>query len=115
MKRMANMSKVRADVSKFMTKIIERREINDGGKYKVLTDDQRATWKTIDDIGLDFCRLINEFDAKKNNDVPKPTSKKTKEKVKNKSPVTKKGPSKKSGGTASTTRKQTSKKKEYAK
>ena len=115
MKRMANMSKVRADVSKFMSKIIERRQTNDGEKYKVLTDDLRATWKTIDDIGPDFCRLINEFNAKKSNDVPKPTSKKTKEKVKNKSPVTKKGPTKKSGGTASTTRKQTSKKKEYAK
>ena len=86
-----------------------------GKKKKVLTDDLRATWKTIDDIGPDFCRLINEFNAKKSNDVPKPTSKKTKEKVKNKSPVTKKGPTKKSGGTASTTRKQTSKKKRIRK
>ena len=113
LKRMANLSKGKANVSTIITKIIGKRRTNDGEKYKVLTEDLRATWKTIDEIGPDFSQLITEYDdpdrRDEESDVPKSNKKKKKEKRKKKSPTKKKAQSKKNDGTVSTKHKQSSK------
>ena len=62
LKRLANISKGKSNGSKVITKIIEKRKTNNGQKYKVITEDLQVTWKTMDEMGPDYTKLITEYD-----------------------------------------------------
>ena len=64
LRRLANINKAKQDVKKVMLKIVERRKAKNGDMYKVLTEDLKHTWETIESIGPEFCQLMNEYNQK---------------------------------------------------
>ena len=62
----ANKSKIKAGASKDMIKIIGKRKAKKGVMYKVVAKDLTEKWKTIDEIGSDYPRLLNEYQASLN-------------------------------------------------
>ena len=62
----ANKSKIKAGASKDMIKIIGKRKAKKGVMYKVVAKDLTENWKTIEEIGSDYPRLLNEYQASLN-------------------------------------------------
>ena len=75
LRKVANKAKAKQNVEKVMLKITNKRRSLEGVIYKVMTDDLKETWKTKNEIGPHFDRLVTEYVERQSSGQSSDTSK----------------------------------------